>query len=564
MAATSAAGLRGGQGAGLLDGQAARRGPVGRAGDAVDGRGHRDPRWTRGSRSPRRCSGPRWSRRGRAGTGALALLSIADRDKGSLPRLAAALAAAGYRLAATPGTREALAAAGYEARPVAKLGEAPDEAAGEVPILDLIASGEVRLVVNTPTPRSGAVRDAAEIRLAATAEGILCLTAMETAVAAAEALDPAIAGRLADVRSLDEWVPREASSRLRERPRPDGGRLLVRTAASTTIAWPSDQSVSVVNPTITTASGIWRRRRARGRDPGRRVGRRHDVAGPGAEHVARRRPPPAGWSRRGPAAGTLRSAAWKAVPNRSQPRWNGSEIAMQDALAVDQQVGQVVGDQVAEGDRQQAGAGRRDADRPWPRRARASDDDAEERDEQAPSSRHAGRPEQVEEGLRLRQAVEQDRRRPRAPTSVTSALVQPGSSRPLPNDRRRTRPSSSTSANGARRPSRRNQTVNVSPLERHSSRPNWAIIASVKRCSRPGRRTAWPGRPGRRARARRSREADRRRPATEPVRVVRRRPAATPSRRRTQAPRSCSVENGSRKCQAGPISAETIATPTQP
>jgi carbamoyl-phosphate synthase large subunit len=97
--------------------------------------------------------------------------------------------------------------AGYDARPVAKLGETADEAAGEAPILDLIASGEVRLVVNTPTPRSGAVRDAAEIRLAATAEGILCLTAMETAVAAAEALDPEIAGRLSEVHSLDEWVP---------------------------------------------------------------------------------------------------------------------------------------------------------------------------------------------------------------------------------------------------------------------------------------------------------------------------------------------------------------------
>ena len=77
--------------------------------------------------------------------GALALLSIADRDKGTLGRLAAALAGAGYRMAATPGTRAALADAGYEARPVAKLGEAADEAAGEVPILDLIASGEVRL-----------------------------------------------------------------------------------------------------------------------------------------------------------------------------------------------------------------------------------------------------------------------------------------------------------------------------------------------------------------------------------------------------------------------------------
>ncbi len=135
----------------------------------------------------------------------LALLSIADRDKAHLPRLADGLARAGYALAATPGTRAALAALGHDARPVAKLGEAA--VGDEVPIIDLIESGEVRLVVNTPTPRSGAVRDAAEIRLAATGEGILCLTAIETAIAAAEALDPAIEGALAEVRSLEEWMP---------------------------------------------------------------------------------------------------------------------------------------------------------------------------------------------------------------------------------------------------------------------------------------------------------------------------------------------------------------------
>jgi len=151
----------------------------------------------------------------RAGVdGELALVSIADRDKHLLPRLAAGLAAAGYRLAATPGTRAALGAAGFEARPVAKLGEAADASIGEVPILELIAGGEVRLVVNTPTPRSGAVRDAAEIRFAASGEGILCLTAMETAVAAAEALDPAIAGRLAEVRALGAWVPMPGQPRV--------------------------------------------------------------------------------------------------------------------------------------------------------------------------------------------------------------------------------------------------------------------------------------------------------------------------------------------------------------
>jgi carbamoyl-phosphate synthase large subunit len=145
--------------------------------------------------------------------GALALLSIADRDKPQLPRLGAALTVAGYRLAATAGTRAALAAAGFDAAPVAKLGAEPDVSLGEQAIGELIASGDVRLVVNTPTPRSGAVRDAIEIRLAATGEGILCLTAIETAVAAAEALDPAVFDRLSEVRSLGEWI---VAGRVRE------------------------------------------------------------------------------------------------------------------------------------------------------------------------------------------------------------------------------------------------------------------------------------------------------------------------------------------------------------
>jgi carbamoyl-phosphate synthase large subunit len=135
----------------------------------------------------------------------LAVVSIADRDKALVPRLGAALVRAGYRIAATGGTRAALAGAGIEADLVAKLGAAP-EAEG-TPILEAVASGGAVLVVNTPTPRSGAVRDAAEIRLAAVAEGILCLTAAETAVAAAEALDPDLVGRIAEVCPLTDWVP---------------------------------------------------------------------------------------------------------------------------------------------------------------------------------------------------------------------------------------------------------------------------------------------------------------------------------------------------------------------
>ena len=135
----------------------------------------------------------------------LALLSIADRDKWGLLALARALSRAGYRLAATAGTRAALEEAGLTVEPVAKLGAAPvgDEAA----ILDLIGGLRVRLVVNTPTPRSGAVRDAAEIRHAAIAEGILCLTAIETGIAAAEALDPDLVAQIAAVRPITDWVP---------------------------------------------------------------------------------------------------------------------------------------------------------------------------------------------------------------------------------------------------------------------------------------------------------------------------------------------------------------------
>ena len=81
------------------------------------------------------------------------------------------------------------------------------EISGGHPALDeTIRSGAVRLVVNTPSPTPGAVRDAAAIRRLAVEEGILCLTSVDTAVAAAASLDPGVRARMADVRSLDEWL----------------------------------------------------------------------------------------------------------------------------------------------------------------------------------------------------------------------------------------------------------------------------------------------------------------------------------------------------------------------
>jgi carbamoyl-phosphate synthase large subunit len=90
------------------------------------------------------------------------------------------------------------------AKLVAPLGEGSRD--GVPAILDVIASGEVSLVVNTPSPRSGPVRDASAIRLAAVQEGILCLTSMDTAIEAARSLDPEVQGQVADVRPIDAWL----------------------------------------------------------------------------------------------------------------------------------------------------------------------------------------------------------------------------------------------------------------------------------------------------------------------------------------------------------------------
>jgi carbamoyl-phosphate synthase large subunit len=134
----------------------------------------------------------------------LALLSLADADKPALAGLATSLAAAGYRFCATSGTALALAALGHAVETLARLGEGTPAGLRTIP--GAIASGEVQLVVNTPSPESGPVADASHIRRVALAEGVLCLTSIDTALAAAAALAPELAEHVSEVRSLAEWL----------------------------------------------------------------------------------------------------------------------------------------------------------------------------------------------------------------------------------------------------------------------------------------------------------------------------------------------------------------------
>ena len=118
----------------------------------------------------------------------VALLSIADRDKATLPRLATALVTAGDRIAATPGTAAALTAHGFAADVVAKLGE---EASGaDLPgILDLIREvpfGWPRTRrPHAPAPFAMPPRSATSL----SRREILCLTAIPDGYRRPEALN---------------------------------------------------------------------------------------------------------------------------------------------------------------------------------------------------------------------------------------------------------------------------------------------------------------------------------------------------------------------------------------
>ena len=117
-----AAGARRGQGARLLDGQAARRGSV--AGPGMQSTGeviglHADARVALAKALLAASLGPPVP----GAEGALALVTVADRDKAALGQLAAALARGGYRLAATTGTAAALRGLGHDVQEVARLGE---------------------------------------------------------------------------------------------------------------------------------------------------------------------------------------------------------------------------------------------------------------------------------------------------------------------------------------------------------------------------------------------------------------------------------------------------------
>jgi carbamoyl-phosphate synthase large subunit len=108
-------------------------------------------------------------------------LSVNDHDKKHVATLAADLVAMGFRLIATRGTVSALQAAGVAAEAVYKANE------GRPNIVDLVKTGKVDLIINTPLGRES-FYDEKSIRRAAIRYNIPCLTTLSAARAAARGM----------------------------------------------------------------------------------------------------------------------------------------------------------------------------------------------------------------------------------------------------------------------------------------------------------------------------------------------------------------------------------------
>ncbi len=114
-------------------------------------------------------------------TSGTAFISVTDGDKAAATQLAASLHDIGFDVLATRGTARAIRRMGVPVEAIMKLSE------GSPNVVERIEAGDVDLVINTPTG-SGARADGYEIRRAAIARGIPCITTMTGASAAQRAI----------------------------------------------------------------------------------------------------------------------------------------------------------------------------------------------------------------------------------------------------------------------------------------------------------------------------------------------------------------------------------------
>ena len=112
----------------------------------------------------------------------IVFLSTHDRDKNSLLPIAKGLIDLGFKLIATSGTAHIIANSGMNVQSVLKVHE------GRPNIEDLIRSGQIQLIINTPIGRQ-AIHDDKYLRRAALDYSVPTLTTLAGARAAVEAIN---------------------------------------------------------------------------------------------------------------------------------------------------------------------------------------------------------------------------------------------------------------------------------------------------------------------------------------------------------------------------------------
>ena len=122
------------------------------------------------------------------------IITVKDEDKDEMIGIARGFSDMGIEILATSGTCKVLNEAGIPARWVARVSEAHPN------ILDMIASGTVDLVINTPTRGRRHDTDGFKIRRAAVEHSVACVTAIDTARAM---LTVRAQGRASDLRPID-------------------------------------------------------------------------------------------------------------------------------------------------------------------------------------------------------------------------------------------------------------------------------------------------------------------------------------------------------------------------
>ncbi|RKI65204.1 carbamoyl-phosphate synthase large subunit [bacterium 1xD42-67] len=103
------------------------------------------------------------------------IITVKDEDKGEIVAIARGFEEMGVELFATSGTCQTLTDAGIECKSVNRVSQAHPN------ILDMIASGTVDLIINTPTRGRKHDSDGFRIRRSAVEHGVGCVTAIDTA-----------------------------------------------------------------------------------------------------------------------------------------------------------------------------------------------------------------------------------------------------------------------------------------------------------------------------------------------------------------------------------------------